>query len=237
MILAAIAATGPHTPWEWTVAILSIVLIDIVLAGDNAVVIALAVRQLDPRQRALGITLGAGVAVVLRVVLTFFTAQLLGLNYIKLIGGALVLWIAVKLLRDNMAEKDDAHGKAATGLWSAVWLILVADITMSIDNVLAVGAASHGSQWLIVFGLGLSIPFVVFASNLLSKLMDRWPVIVWVGAAILGKVGGEMIITDHLFFPGEEHPDPWVIHAVGVLAAGAVVLAGGLMRRKKGGAA
>jgi YjbE family integral membrane protein len=204
-------------------AVLSIVLIDIVLAGDNAVVIALAVRTLPPKQRLMGIILGSGVAVVLRVGLTFIAAQLLAMNYIKLIGGGLILWIAVKLLVDNTGEK--AHGKAATGLWQAVWLILVADITMSIDNVLAVAGASKGSFPLLMFGLGLSIPLVVFTSNLLAKLMDRYPVIIYVGAAILGKVGGDMIMTDRLT---EEmfHPQPWLVHAVeGFLALGVILVA------------
>lgn len=226
------AFVQPHTPLQWVLAILSIVVIDIVLAGDNAVVIALAVRQLQPRQRLLGIVLGSGVAVALRVVLTFFAAQLLAMNYIKLIGGALVFWIAIKLLRDNTHEGKEGSGKSATGIWSAVWLILVADITMSIDNVLAVAAASKGSFALLLFGLGLSIPLVVFTSNLLSKLMDRYAIIVWIGAAILGKVGGEMIMTDHLFFPPPAVPDAWFIHSVGVVAAGLVVLIGWFLRRQ-----
>jgi YjbE family integral membrane protein len=230
-MLAALAAQQPHTAWQWVLAVLSIVLIDVVLAGDNAVVIALAVRQLQPKQRMLGILLGSGVAVALRVVLTFFAAQLLAMNYIKLIGGVLVLWIAIKLLRDNTGEHE-ADGKTATSLWSAVWLILVADITMSIDNVLAVAAASKGSFALLLFGLGLSIPLVVFTSNLLSKLMDRYPVIVWLGAAVLGKVGGEMIIADHLFFPDHEVPDPWIIHSAGVAAAAIVVILGLAIRRR-----
>ena len=232
MFLAATTAFSPQTPWEWTLAIVSIVLIDIVLAGDNAVVIALAVRQLPPRQRLLGIMLGSAVAVALRVVLTFFAAQLLAMNYIKIVGGALVFWIAVKLLRDNAGEHE-LSGKSAAGIWSAVWLILVADITMSIDNVLAVAAASKGSFALLLFGLGLSIPLVVFTSNLLSKLMDRYPIIVWIGAAILGKVGGEMIVTDHLFFPLPSQPDPWLVHSVGLVAAGVVVAIGWMARRRR----
>src|SRR3954470_15472936 len=143
-MLAAATAVLPHTPWQWCLAVLQIVLIDVVLAGDNAVVIALAVRQLEPRQRLMGIMLGSGAAVLLRVGLTMIAAHLLAMNYIKLIGGVLVLWIAVKLLRDNTGDGEEASGKAASGLWSAVWLILIADITMSIDNVLAVGAASKG---------------------------------------------------------------------------------------------
>lgn len=210
-------------PWELAWAVLSIVLIDIVLAGDNAVVIALAVRTLPPKQRMMGILLGSGVAVVLRVGLTFIAAQLLVMNYIKLIGGGLILWIAVKLLIDNTGEK--AHGSAAGGVWQAVWLILVADITMSVDNVLAVAGASKGSFPLLLFGLGLSIPLVVFTSNLLARLMDRYPVIIYVGAAILGKVGGDMIMTDRLT---EEmfHPAPWLVHAVeGMLALGVILVA------------
>ena len=142
MLFAAVLAAQPHSMWEWSAAILSIVLIDIVLAGDNAVVIALAVRQLEPRQRLIGIAAGSAVAVGLRVVLTFFAAQLLAMDYIKVIGGVLVFWIAVKLLGDNSGADEAEDGKSARGLWSAVWLILVADITMSVDNVLAVAAAS-----------------------------------------------------------------------------------------------
>jgi len=222
-LFATLSTATAHTPWELFLAILSIVLIDIVLAGDNAVVIALAVRTLPPKQRLMGIILGSAVAVVLRVGLTFIAAQLLAMNYIKLIGGGLILWIAVKLLIENTGDK--AHGKEAGGLWQAVWLILVADITMSIDNVLAVAGASKGSFPLLMFGLGLSIPLVVFTSNLLAKLMDRYPVIIYVGAAILGKVGGDMIMTDRLT---EEmfHPQPWLVHAVeGMLALGVILVA------------
>jgi YjbE family integral membrane protein len=233
MIFAAVTASPPQTPWEWALAIISIVLIDIVLAGDNAVVIALAVRGLPPRQRFIGIMMGSAVAVGLRVVLTFFASQLLAMNYIKIVGGALVFWIAVKLLRDNTGGGHETDGKSAAGLWSAVWLILVADITMSVDNVLAVAAASKGSFALLMFGLGLSIPLVVFTSSLLSKLMDRYPIIVWVGAAILGKVGGEMIVTDHLFFAPPHVADPWLVHSVGIVAAGVVVAIGWIVRRRR----
>jgi YjbE family integral membrane protein len=230
---AFFAATAPAellAPMDWVLAILSIVLIDIVLAGDNAVVIALAVRTLPPKQRLLGITLGSGVAVALRVVLTFVAAQLLAINYIKLIGGLLILWIAVKLLVDNTGEKG--HGKEARTLWQAVWLILVADITMSIDNVLAVAGASKGSFGLLVFGLGLSIPLVVFTSNLLSKLMDRYPVIIYIGAALLGKVGGDMIMGDRLV---EEnfHLQPWLVHGVESLLAVGVILVALACRRRR----
>jgi YjbE family integral membrane protein len=227
-----LAIAEPHTLLQWAIATLQIVAIDIVLAGDNAVVIALAVRQLPRGQRLLGILIGSGMAVALRVVLTYFAAQLLAISYVQLAGGAIVLWIALKLLRDNTGEGDEPHGRAANSLWSAAWLILVADVTMSLDNVIAVAGASHGSRWLLLFGLGLSIPLVVFASNLLSRLMDRYSIIVWAGAAILGWVGAEMMLTDRLFFPPGEHPNPWLQRGVGVLGAALVVLVGEARRRR-----
>lgn len=174
--------------------LLSIVLIDLILAGDNAVVIAMAVRSLPRRQRRKGIIFGAGAAVVLRVILTFFVAQLLQVPYLKIVGGALILWIAVKLFIEGMPAEN--HDKEATTIGQAIRLIVIADITMATDNMLAVAGASHGNLFLLLFGLGLSIPFVVLTSNLLSMLMDKYPVIIYFGAAILGKVGGEMLITD-----------------------------------------
>jgi YjbE family integral membrane protein len=222
MIAAHPTFLAVDTPWGMAWAILSIVLIDIVLAGDNAVVIALAVRTLPPKERMLGIALGSGVAVVLRIALTFVATQLLAVNYVKLAGGLLILWIAVKLLVDNTGAR--APGREARGLWQAVWLILVADITMSLDNVLAVAGAAKGSLALLVFGLALSIPLVVFTSNLLSKLMDRYPVIIYAGAAILGKVGGEMIMTDRLT-AGLLHPEPWLVRTVEAALAAGVILA------------
>lgn len=194
--LAAALSNQPHTSWEWFVAIFYIVWIDIVLAGDNAVVIALAVRNLPPRQKRLGILFGAGAAVGLRAALTAVTTHLLTIPYLKLIGGLLILWIAFKLLRQNEAEHGGDKEGGAQGLWQAVWMIVVADVTMSLDNVMAVGGAAGGNNALILFGLALSIPLVVFGSNLISKLMARYPIIVFIGAAILGKVGGEMILTD-----------------------------------------
>jgi YjbE family integral membrane protein len=193
--LAAMLVTEPQTAWEWFLAIFNIVWIDIVLAGDNAVVIALAVRGLPPRQRMLGIALGAGAAVLLRVGLTFVATQLLTVKFVQLVGGLLIIWIAFKLLRQN--EEHEGDGKSgANGLWQAVWMILVADITMSLDNVLAVAGAARGHFGLLLFGLALSIPLVVFASNMISKLMARYKIVVFLGAAILGKVGGEMMLTD-----------------------------------------
>ncbi len=174
--------------------VLTIIVSDIILAGDNAVVIAMAVRSLPDRERRLGTMLGAGVAVGLRIILTFFTAQMMSLPYLKLVGGLLILWIAVKVLLD--AAPDEHAAKQAGGLMEAIWIILVADFTMSLDNVLAVAGASHGNLWLLLFGLGLSIPLVVFASGILSKLMDRYPLIAYLGSMVLGKVGAEMILGD-----------------------------------------
>ncbi len=209
--------------WTFFFGIINIVIIDIILAGDNAVVIAMAVRSLPRQQRQRGIILGAGAAVVLRVVLTFFVAQLLGISFVKLVGGVLIAWIAVKLFLEGAPEQaDDRESKT---LWQAMWLIVVADITMSTDNVLAVAGASHGNLFLLVFGLALSIPFVVFTSNLLSMLMDRYPIIIYMGAAVLGRVAGEMIFTDPAVV-GWLHPPKWfnytmeTVFAVGVIVVG-----------------
>jgi YjbE family integral membrane protein len=221
LLFATVDLANLHTPWAWTLAILQIVLIDIVLAGDNAVVIALAVRQLEKKERFFGILIGSGMAVVLRVGLTFVAAQLINMDYVKVAGGVLILWIAVKLLRENTGD-DQAHA-AAKNLWQAVWLITVADITMSLDNVLAVAGASKGSFGLLLFGLGLSIPLVVFTSSLLSKLMDRYPVIVYIGSAVLGWVGGGMIMTDRLIV-GVWPASALVTRAVELLCAVLVVL-------------
>jgi YjbE family integral membrane protein len=171
-----------------------IILVDLVLAGDNAVVIAMAVRNLPGDQRRRGILLGAGAAVVLRVIATFFVARFLLVGFVRLLGGCAVLWIGIRLFAQNMPYQGS--GKRATTVWQAIQLIVVADITLSIDNMLAVGGLSQGNLPLLLFGLAVSIPFVVFASDLLSSLMDRHPIIVAVGAAMLGKVGAEMIITD-----------------------------------------
>lgn len=226
----AVPADTLQTPWQWIIATLGIILIDVVLAGDNAVAIALAVRRLNPKERLWGIALGSVLAVSLRVVLTFYTAKLLGLNFIRLIGGVLILWIAIKLLLDNTG--DDTGQREAATIWQAIWVITLADITMSLDNVLAVAGASRGSFGLLLFGLGLSIPLVVFTSNLLAKLMDRYPLIIYIGSAILGKVGGGMIVTD-TFVVDWLHPTQVAIYATETLAAIIVILIPWLVQRLK----
>ncbi len=208
--------------WDFCVGFLSIVLIDLVLAGDNAVVIALAVKNLHGKQRRTGIICGAGAAVALRVVLTFCVAQLLTISFVKLAGGILILWIAMKLFIEGAPE--DKFQKQATTFWQAIRVIVIADIIMSTDNILAVAGACKGNFFLLLFGLALSIPFVVFTSSLLSLLMDKYPIIVWIGAAVLGRVGGEMIITDpwvaELINPGTVLKYACeIIGAVGVIVA------------------
>ncbi|NWF55157.1 MAG: TerC family protein [Syntrophaceae bacterium] len=207
--------------WDFCVGFFSIVLIDLVLAGDNAVVIALAVKNLQGKQRKTGIVFGAGAAVALRVVLTFFVAQLLQVSFIKLIGGILILWIAVKLFIEGAPEEK--FQKEATTFWQAIRVIVIADLIMSTDNILAVAGACKGNFFLLLFGLALSIPFVVFTSSLLSMLMDKYPIIVWIGAAVLGRVGGEMIITDP-WVVGKLIPGPTLQYGCEILGAAGVIL-------------
>jgi len=213
--------------WKFVAGILNIVIIDLILAGDNAVVIAMAVRSLPRKQRQWGIILGAGAAVLLRVVLTYFVAQLLEIQFLKLGGGVLIAWIAVKLFVEGAPEQADKEAKT---LLQAMWLIVVADITMSLDNVLAVAGASHGNLFLLLFGLALSIPLVVFTSNLLSLLMDRYPVIIYIGAAVLGRVAAEMIFTDPVVV-GWLAPPKWFVYTMEAVMAVGVIVVGKLWIR------
>ena len=175
--------------------------------------------------------LGAGLAVGLRIVLTFFVARILNLPYLHLIGGVLILWIGVKVLMDAEPEEPGKHRQAG-GLMQAMWLILVADITMSLDNVLAVAAASHGNVWLLIFGLGLSIPLVVGASGVLSSLMDRYPIIAYLGSAVRGRVGAEMILTEPMVHEalGISRYTEWGIQAIAAISV--VLIAKLLMKRR-----
>jgi len=180
--------------WAFCMGFLSIILINIILSGDNAVVIALAVKNLPSKQRRLGIIFGAGAAVVLRIILTFCVVQLLNIPFLSFAGGLLILWIAIKLFVEGAPE--DKFQTPATTIWKAVWLITVADLIMSTDNVLAVAGACGGNFFLLVFGLAMSIPIVVFASAILAMLMEKYPIIIYLGAAILGRVGVEMMLAD-----------------------------------------
>jgi len=207
----------------------SIILIDLLLAGDNALVIAMAVRVLPKRQRRIAITFGAAAAVALRVIITIAAAKLLGVEFIKLLGGAFVIWIAVRVLAD--ASAPPAAAPRQSRFLQAIWFIAFADITMSADNVLAVAGAARGSVPLIIFGLCVSIPFVVFSSNLIAVLMDRYSVILYLGAAILGKVGGEMMVTDP-FIMQTLHPSAPLTYAAEGLAIAGILIAGRLLSER-----
>jgi YjbE family integral membrane protein len=177
-------------------ALTQIAFINLLLSGDNALVIALAVRALPGRQRVLGQVWGAVGAVVLRLIFLRVVMWLLMVPYLKLAGGLLLVWIAFKLVHsESGAEAEIRHG---VSLWDAIWIIIVADITMSLDNVLAVAAAAGQDYTLTVLGIGLSLPIVVWGAGWLARLMNRYTWIVWLGGGILGKVAGQMILEDHV---------------------------------------
>jgi YjbE family integral membrane protein len=184
---------------DYALSILRIIGINIILSGDNAIVIALACRSLPPRQRVIGIILGAGAAVVLRILFTIIIQQLLDVPWLKLVGGLVLLWIAVKLLLGDEASEDSV--KSGASVWEAVKIVAIADIVMSLDNVLAIAAAAGGNTNLIIFGLIISIPLVVFGATLLTWLLDRLPILVWAGAALLGWVAGELLATEPILQP------------------------------------
>jgi len=191
-------------------AVFQIILIDILLGGDNAVVIALACRNLAPKQRMQGILWGTAGAIILRVVLIAFALTLLSIPFLKVVGGLLLVWIGVKLL----IPEDDAHGnvKGGTSIAAAIKTIIIADFVMSLDNVVAVAAAAMGDTTLLVLGLAISIPLVIFGSTLLLKVIERFPIIVWVGAALLGFIAGELLVGD----PALQEPVARIDAALGV---------------------
>ena len=176
---------------------LSIVILDLTLAGDNALVIALAVRTLPKRQQFWGRIWGSIGAVGLRLVFITIITYLLQIPLLMFVGGALLIWIALKLVRQTADEGGEGHVKQGTSLWEAIWIIVVADVVMSLDNVLAVAGAAHGNLVLVVFGIALSLPLVVWGSGLLAKLMNRYPWIIWIGGGILGYVAAEMMLKDN----------------------------------------
>ena len=175
------------------IGLLKIIGVNVVLSGDNAVVIALAARSLPLKQQKQAILWGAGAAIVLRIILTLFAVALLALPWLKLIGSLLLFWIGVKLL---IPEDGDPDIAANDQLLAAIKTILIADLVMSLDNVIAVAAAAGGSVVLLVLGLAISIPLVIFGATLLVKLMERFPVIITIGAGLIGLVAGEMLVTD-----------------------------------------
>ena len=191
---------------QFWVDVAKIIMIDLLLSGDNAVVIALACRNLPAEQRKRGILFGVIGAIALRVVLTFFAVSLLSLPYLKLIGALLLIWIGVKLLLPD-DEHDASNIKADTRLVGAIKTIIIADFVMSLDNVLGVAAAAHGNVILLVFGLLISIPLIAWSSQLVLKVIDRFPMVINAGGALLGYVAGEMLLSESLFAPlSEAHP-------------------------------
>ena len=185
-------------PAFW-VAVGKIIWINVLLSGDNALVIALACRGLEPRQRLWGMILGAGVAVILRIVFTGIVATLMELPYLKLVGGLALIVIAAKLL---VPEEEDEEGvQSASHLWAAVQIVVVADIVMSLDNVIAVAAAANGSVPLLILGLAISVPLIVAGAALIMALLSRLPILVWAGAALLGWIAGDVIATDPAIHP------------------------------------
>jgi YjbE family integral membrane protein len=194
---------------EFWVAVGQIIMIDILLGGDNAVVIALACRKLPPNLRTKGILWGTAGAIVLRVILIFFALTLLAIPFLKIVGAALLVWIGVKLLAP---DHDDAHGNIAASdkLWAAVKTVIVADLVMSVDNVIAIAGAAQGAGQghqmpLVIFGLLVSIPIIVWGSQLVIKLMDRFPIIITLGGMLLGWIAGTMAVSD----PAVVNPANW----------------------------
>src|SRR5664279_3280821 len=185
-------------PAFW-VAVGKIMWINVLLSGDNALVIAMACRALEPRQRLWGMILGAGVAVILRIIFTGIVATLMELPYLKLVGGLALIVIAAKLLVPEQEEDDGVH--AAAHLWAAVQIAVVADIVMSLDNVIAVAAAANGSVPLLILGLAISVPLIVAGAALIMALLTRLPVLVWGGAALLGWIAGGVMATDPAIHP------------------------------------
>jgi YjbE family integral membrane protein len=208
---------------------LSIIAIDLLLAGDNALVIALAVRALPKRQRRIAMLAGAWLAVLIRVGVTFLAAKLLAVEYVQFAGGAFVVWIAVRVLRD--AKGQERAAVSPSDLWRAIGSIVVADLTMSTDNILAVAGASKGNVWLIVFGLALSIPLVVSSSAFLAMVMDKYPVTMYLGVAILGRVAGEMMLGDPLV-RRLLHPSDALRYGVELVLMAAIILTGRRLSRR-----
>lgn len=197
-LTAAMSMLGEWGPLG--VQVLTIVWINILLSGDNAVVIAMACRSLMPRQRMIGITLGAGAAVLLRIFFTVILQYVLEVPWLRLIGGFLLIYIAVKLLTQNEEASEDSI-KGSDNVWGAVKTVAIADMVMSLDNVLAIAGAAKGQPWLIVFGLVISIPLIVAGATFIMALLTRFPALVWAGAALLGWIAGDLIMEDPISHP------------------------------------
>jgi YjbE family integral membrane protein len=205
-------------PQFW-IRLVEIAFLNLLLSGDNAVLIALAVRSLPRHQRILGQIWGAAGAVVLRLLFVGIISALLAISFLRIAGGVVLLWIAYKLVQPEGGEAETGrHGRS---LWHAIWLILVADVTMSLDNVLAIAAAAHGDMVLVAIGIAMSVPIVIVGSSVLAALMSRYPAIIWIGGGILGYVAGDMILEDPVvalrlgaFTHALEYPFPLALAAL-----------------------
>lgn len=218
---------------EFWVGLLKIIWINIILSGDNAVVIALAARSLPAHQQKKAILFGSAAAVVLRIGLTIVAAKLLQLSFLQVVGGILLLWIGVQLLSED-EDEDDGNVKESAGLMAAVRTILIADLVMSLDNVIAVAAAAKGNDVLLLLGLAISIPLVIFGSTLMIKLMERFPIIITLGAALIGWVGGETIASD-VALKSVVEANPWLHYVAASAGAALVVLLGRKLQKRSEG--
>ena len=233
MVTSGWSEVGQTAFW---VALLKIMWINILLSGDNAVVIAMACRGLPHRQRLWGMVLGAGVAVVLRIIFTVFVAALMLLPWLKIVGGLALFYIAAKLLVPDDPDEDETE--ATEHLWRAVRIVAIADIIMSLDNVIAIAAAAQGNMALLVIGLAISIPLIVAGAALIMALLDRFPILVWAGAALLGWIVGEVIATDPVV---QGYLEPrfgaegfhYITLFAALVGAVLVLVVGGLWRRSK----
>jgi len=222
--------------FQFAINVLKIVLIDLALAGDNALVIALAVRTLPPRQQFLGRVWGSAGAVGLRLLFIAIITYLLGVPLLQVAGGLVLIWIAIKLVRQTETG-GEGHVRHATTLLEAIWIIIVADVVMSLDNVIGVAGAAEGDLRLVVFGIGLSIPIVVWGSGVLAKLMNRYPWIILIAGGILGEVAGKMILHDHWVMTRLGDPPDAAEWAIRLGLAFGVVLIGWLSTRRRGAVA
>lgn len=209
---------------DWFVPLLEIALINLILSGDNAVVIAMACRNLKPEHRQKAIWIGTGAAVALRIMLTAVAAFMLTIPYLQALGSILLLYIAIRMLTDN-----GEHGKirSSSALMPAIWTIIVADFIMSVDNVLAVAAISDGNVLMLIIGIGMSIPLIIWGSGMIVRLLDRYPIVLYIGAAILAYTAGEMLITDpkmHSWLQYAHGSYVWLIPATFII----VTLAAGM---------
>lgn len=219
---------------EFWIGLLAIIWVNILLSGDNAVVIALAARALPPKQQKQAIVWGSVAAIIMRVILTIVAVEMLKLPYLKIVGALLLLWIAIQLL---VPEDDGGEGQAKTygSMFAAIRTIMIADLVMSLDNVIGVAAAAKGNVVLLVLGLAISIPLIVFGSTLILKVMDRFPIIITAGAALLGWIAGDMLPTDPAIAVWVKANLDWLISLRGapIIGAALVVFIGTWLARRR----